>query len=395
MERLTPIKSTNNSIGSIKNLCKQLRITYQEFEDSLNLPDEEKYILASVVKSDGSLRKIHKPHHQIRKIQRRINNTIFKPLVLWPDYIFGCIPNELDKSGRVQISRDYVSCAEKHCQSKSILKVDIENFFDNVNSYIVKQMFIEFFKFNEQVSEALTNICTFKGSLVQGALTSSYIAALSLWDVEYKLAERLKRKGLVYTRLVDDITVSSTISNYKFDYALTNITKTLDEKELPINSNKTEVLYSSITPLIVHGMRVNFKEPRYPSNEVRKLKAAVYNIERLASEPGYRITFSYRRDFSRCMGRVNKLKRVKHNSHEKLIRRLNNILPLPAKIDIKRAQIIVARLKKDYKEKKNTYWYHRRFYRAHDRLNVLQRSYPTISKKLRLTLKSIKADYDI
>jgi RNA-directed DNA polymerase len=145
---------------------------------------------------------------------------------------------------------------------------------------------------------------------------------------------------------------------------------------------------------MVHGMRINFKEPRYPSNEVKRLRAAVHNIERLASEPGYRITFAYRKDFSRCMGRINKLKRVKHLAHEKLVDRLKSVLPLPARIDIKRAKIMVDRLLKDYDEKKDTYWYHRRFYRAHDRLNVLQRTYNKTANILRNKLKGISPSYD-
>jgi RNA-directed DNA polymerase len=94
------------------------------------------------------------------------------------------------------------------------------------------------------------------------------------------------------------------------------------------------------------------------------------------------------------MGRINKLKRVKHLAHEKLVDRLKSVLPLPARIDIKRAKIMVDRLLKDYDEKKDTYWYHRRFYRAHDRLNVLQRTYNKTANILRNKIKGISPSYD-
>lgn len=395
MERLSPIKSSTESIANKKNLCKTLLINEDELKDALELADEQKYVIEYINKSNGEQRKIHKPHYKIRKIQRRINNQIFKDIVLWPSYIYGCIPNEIDELTKETIqARDYVSCAAQHCEAKSLLKMDIQDFFDNINSFLVNKLFIEFFKYPPEVSKLLTDICCYKGNLVQGALTSSYISALCLWDVENMLFSRLKRKNLTYTRLVDDITISSKTSNYQFDYAISCVSNVLNDKELPINQDKTTINYESITPLMVHGMRVNFKEPRYPSDEVRKLRSAVHNIERLASEPGYRITFAYRKDFSRCMGRINKLKRVKHSAHKKLVDRLKNILPLPAKVDIKRAKVMVGRLVKDYKTKKDTYWYHCRFYRAHDRLNVLQRTYNKTAKELRIKLKDKKPDYD-
>lgn len=395
MERLSPIKSSTESISNKINLCKTLDIEVDELNSALDLSEDKKYVTAFIDKASGEQRKIHKPHHKIRKIQRRINNRIFKKLVLWPSYIYGCIPNEKDSVTNITIqARDYVNCAAQHCKANSLLKIDIKDFFDNINYFLVNKLFVEFFKYPPEVSQILAEICCYKGNLIQGALTSSYIAALCLWDVEDELVSRLKRKNLIYTRLVDDITISSKSSNFQFDYAISCVSNVLNAKELPINQDKTVINYESITPLMVHGMRVNFKEPRYPSNEVKRLRAAVHNIERLASEPGYRITFAYRKDFSRCMGRINKLKRVKHSAHEKLVDRLKNVLPLPARIDIKRAKIMVDRLLKDYDEKKDTYWYHRRFYRAHDRLNVLQRTYSKTANILRNKLKGISPSYD-
>ncbi|WP_350604162.1 reverse transcriptase family protein [Pseudoalteromonas sp. SMN1298-MNA-CIBAN-0114] len=394
MDRLIPEKSTFQSISNIKNLCAALDISEKDLSSALSLRDNEKYVIDHVEKSDGTLRKIHKPHYEIRKIQRRINKRIFKKIVLWPDYIYGCIPNEISSDGKLIKARDYVSCASQHCSTKSLLKIDIKDFFDNISAHLVFEMFSRFFKYNDEISQTLTKLCCFKGTLIQGELTSSYIAALCLWDLEHKVVSRLKRKQLTYTRLVDDITISSKTSNFQFDYALTLVSNMLLEKELPINLHKTKSSSSSILPLVVHGMRVNFEEPRYPSNEVKKLRAAVHNIEKLASEPGYRITHAYRRDFNRCMGRVNKLKRVGHNSHSKLVEKLLRVLPLPAKVDLKRSHTIVARLEKDFKEKHTSYWYHKRFYKAHDRLNILQRTYSKTAQELRLKLKAIKPKYE-
>lgn len=271
MYQLEPIKKTDESIASIENLCNTLDISLKEINEALSLSPDERYVYRKIPKSDGSYREVYNPHNLIRKIQRRINRRIFIKLVKWPSYIFGSIPNNVDSVGQVLEAKDYVSCAFQHCQSKSLLKMDLKDFFNNVHIDHVHDIFEGFFNYPSEVSRVLSDLCCREDSLVQGALTSSYIASLCLWRFEPLLVKRLKRKNLVYTRLVDDITVSSKISNFQFDMTIEHIKNMLYEMDLPLNNEKTKVIYTSIEPLTVHGMRVNFKEPRYSSDEVRKL----------------------------------------------------------------------------------------------------------------------------
>ncbi|ALL66139.1 Retron-type RNA-directed DNA polymerase [Paraburkholderia caribensis MBA4] len=392
---LNPLKTALGSISSIDSLCEALNITREDLEEALQLDPSEKYVRLTTPKKDGSDRVIFKPDYRLRKIQRRINKRIFsnQNVVTWPSHLFGSIPNQFD-ADKTKIEKDYVACARSHCESKSILKIDIKNFFDNIHQHYVEDIFLNFFKYPEDVSSTLAEICCHESHVVQGALTSSYIASLCLYDVEGETVRRLTRKGLTYTRLVDDITVSSKIADYNFDYTKNVIETMLVGKELPINSSKTITQYISTTALTVHGLRVGFKEPRLPSDEVRRIRSAVKNVETLAKEDSYRTSHGYRRDFNRVMGRVNKLSRVKHKQHASLVKRMRIVLPLPSKKDIDRTTRIVERLLTDYASRHDTYWYWRRFFLAHERLNVLQRSFPEVSKHLRKKLKLIKPTYE-
>lgn len=395
MAVLNPKKVSTESIASEENLCFALDITMQELNYAKNLAEDEKYQASSVEKSDGSQRKIFNPDFRIRKIQRRLNKRIFsnEKVINWPDHLYGSIPNQTNEN-KEWINKDYVSCAARHCGAKSILKMDIKDFFDNIHKVFVYDIFLNFLKYSPEVSETLSKICCMHHHIVQGALTSSYIASLVLYDVEGYVVEKLQRKNLIYTRLVDDITISSKVSNYDFSYALDLVKDMLSQKELPLNQKKTKIQYTSSEPLTVHGLRVAFKQPRLPSDEVARIRTAVKNIETLASECGYRTTHAYRHDFNRCMGRVNKLSRVNHEKHESLIMRLLKVYPLPSKKDIERAKKIVSRLEKDYALKRETYWYNRRFYTAHERLNILKRSFPCITKELRKRIKPLRPKYD-
>lgn len=387
-------KRTDQSVSNVTNLCAALGITSDELDAAISLSQEDRYIHIPVDKSDGSKRHVYKPHYAIRLVQRRINKRFFsnKHFIAWPDFIFGSIPNMETLDGEVS-HRDHIACAKMHCESKSALKLDIKNFFDNINSDIVYGIFSELLKFPDEVSSCLTNVCTYKAHLVQGALTSSYLASLCLWDVESKVVQRLRSKGLTYTRFVDDITISSESCSYDFSHAQQIVTQMLLDKDLPINHSKTKIFTLASEPYLIHGLRVCYKQPRLPAPEVGRIRASVKNIERIANETGYRMSHAYRHDFNRCMGRVNKLARVKHNQHSKLVSRLNAIKPLPSKKDIERCNTIVARLEKDYALKHSTYWYSRRFYLAHERLNVLKRTYIATAKILRKRLKLIQPSY--
>lgn len=333
-------KRTSRSISSKKNLASALSITAAEIDALCLTPSESRYSELHRPKPNGDVRIVFNPTKLTRKIQTRINNRIFKDIVIWPYFVFGSIPKE-----KYGAPKDYIACANQHKGAGSILKIDVKNFFDNVHEHLVLNVFENFLKFPKPISEILTNICCRNGSLCQGAPTSSYIATLCLFDIEAKLVEKIERKGLVYTRYVDDITVSSKNRNYDFSYVSKLLCDALSEKELPVNHDKTVTSTSTSEALIVHGLRVNTSTARYPADEVRKIRAAVKNLEIVAREPNYIRSIHYGREFYKCQGRVNKLARVGHSQHSNFMKRLDCIRPMPSLIDISIAEKIIDRIK--------------------------------------------------
>ena len=142
-------------ITSIDKLCETLSVSREELYDTLDLPDELKYTETQIPKSFGKVRKVHNPHKKLRKLQRRINRRLFNPkgksdsVINWPVYIYGSVPNQEIEG--VTYNRDYVACARQHCGSRSILKLDISDFFDNVHEDHVKNVFANLLKYEEEV----------------------------------------------------------------------------------------------------------------------------------------------------------------------------------------------------------------------------------------------------
>ena len=376
------------------SLCKALDLTSAELAQALAIPAEQRYERRELPKKDGSTRIVYNPHYLIRRIQRRLNSRIFSngAVIKWPDHIFGSVPNDPFAPVSVQAIKDYVNCARQHCGAKSILSIDIKDFFDNIHQDQVNKVFRDFLKYPEEVSKTLTDLCCMGSHLVQGALTSSYIATLCLFEVEGNVVKKLGYHNLAYTRLVDDITISSKVFRFDFGYAMRQVEAMAHYVGLPLNTEKTRIQYSSMAPLIVHGLRVDFPEPRLPPDEPRRIRAAVKNLELLAASPGYRASRAYRRDFNRCLGRVNKLSRVGHALHGTLLKRLRQIVPLPSHKDIERAEKLIGRLEADHKKQgyAEKYWFYKRCYVASERLVILARSFPHTSNDLRSRLSAIR-----
>lgn len=381
------IKKTNiSSIASIPNLASALGVQESDLHTVVNLPDTKKYKKIIIEKVNGT-REVYNPCSRVRKIQKRINSRIFSNDVLvWDPYLYGSI-----KKDENDFSRDYIECARRHCGAKSILKMDIENFFDNINYYHVISIFEDLFKYPPDVSEMLAKICTAWGKVPQGGITSSALAMAALFKVEKSLVTILKRKGLIYTRYVDDIVVSSKVTSYDFSFAKKKIEAMLLDQEFPVNDDKTIIMRSSIEPLEVLGLRVSFKEPRLKSIEVRRIRAAVRDLEKSVKDSNYRQTHSYRKDFNRVQGRVNKLVRLGHMQGDKLNIRLQKIKPKPSIKDIGRCRIRYIWLcKYAYTYGRKSLKYKNKYNLLQNRLNFLQRSYSREATIIRDKMKLMR-----
>ncbi|MBJ8440093.1 reverse transcriptase family protein [Acinetobacter junii] len=357
-----------SKIDSLDKLSEVLSIDIDELTNVLLLEDEAKYRASFIQKSNGKLRNIYNPCASLRKIQRRIKNRIFAKQIEWPDYIFGSIPADETSSN------DYVASAEKHCGARALLKLDIEDFFDNITQDLVENIFKNFFKYNDEMAKILAQLSCVDGKVPQGGITSSYIASLALFSVEERLFFRLRNKKLTYTRYIDDITISSRNAEYNFDAIIKIVESQLNSIDLPLNIDKIKVERFSSKSLKVHNIRVDLKTPKFDKEEVKNIRAAIHRLEKLVKKPNYRTHYFYRIDFNRCQGLVSKLSRVNHASVEKLQRKLNAIKPLPNKADIEFIENSIESIKKYFplQKESGSFIYNRKFFKIQHRIGFLK-----------------------
>lgn len=222
-------------------------------------------------KSDGTPRITWDAQSQLKAVHEILKVRVLQR-VQFPSYLQGSIR---DKSN----PRDYVRNAAFHVQKKCVVTFDIANFFPSVTADLVKDVWLNFFRFDNSVADVLTALTTKDGCLPQGAKTSSYLANLVFWRSEHKLVAHLACIGWNYSRLVDDVTISIAIEPAKAD--LTKVNKTvighIQHYGFKIKRSKHEVFHRN-HPMRVNNLIVNDR-PALPKEKRHRIRAQINTLK--------------------------------------------------------------------------------------------------------------------
>lgn len=265
-------------------------------------------------KKDGSLRMTYDAYPDLKQIQHQIVQKVLRK-VRFPRYLHGGIKD-------TEFPRDHVSNAAMHTGATVVILDDIANFYPSLNRHVVFTVWLRFFGFSPEVSELLTKLTTREGAIPQGAKTSSYLANLAFWDREPQLVEELKEMGLTYSRFVDDVTysASSRIPNSTIAQARSKVYGMLASKDCRPKRSKSHVGRKG-QRLEITGLVANSATPAVSKLERKRIRSAVYNLERAVRQDG--MTPENSKAWNSARGRVGGLVRLKHPAGKQLTQRLN------------------------------------------------------------------------
>lgn len=185
-------------------------------------------------------------------------------------------------------------------------------------------------RFSPEVSEALTNLVTLENKVPQGSCCSSYIANLLFFNDEYNIVNKLKSKGIVYTRLLDDITISAEydINDKEKTKIISMINGMVKKYRLSINTKKTKIEHSkdSKSELQVTGLWVKHKTPKLNKMDRRYIRYLVFICKKEAHVD--RTSQNYHELWNRASGKVAQMTRLGHKQAKELRGILDEILPL-------------------------------------------------------------------
>ena len=222
----------------------------------LTNPVEKNYKVFKIKKSNGKYRYIYKPNNLLKKIQRKILKNILNNKKISP-YA------KAYKKGLCLKDNAY-----PHLNKKIILKLDIINFFDNIEYYdIYRTCFSEEY-FPKSVGHLLTTLCTYESHLPIGSPTSAYISNLVLKDFDYEIGTWCDLHNISYTRYSDDMTFSGDFNPQEI---IKKVRHHLNYLNLKLNNKKIKVISNSkqqrVTGLIVNK-KINV--PKKYRNQIRQ-----------------------------------------------------------------------------------------------------------------------------
>ncbi len=339
-----------------------------------------------VVPTKSKDRIVYEPKITLKYIQKKINREILSK-VDFPDYLMGGIKD-------TESPRDYIANSKKHLRKESLINLDIENFYHSIKINYVTKIFKQLFKFNDEVSKILTDLVTLDGEVPQGACTSSYIANLVFFNSEYFIVSKFRSKGVAYTRLLDDITLSSerelTIAEKK--WLISQVSGMVVSHELKLKNSKTRIENRSNprSRYEVTGAWVKFGEPKLRKKERNKIRHDVYICELLYKQDP--TTEDYHKLWNKTSGLVSKLNRFNHkNEANKLRKRLSCTLPKYSDSQAKTLQTKIYQLIKRKQINKidiNSSGVSKQVLRLYHNLGILSRTHSHISKPLKVQLRS-------
>lgn len=364
-----------NPIGTVDALAATLGVD-AHILNQIAKSTSSHYHEFSIDKKSGGQRQITAPNFTLKSIQKRINRYIFSN-VKYPSYLFGGISE-----------KDYLKNAAIHSNAVTLIAVDVENFYPSIKSSIVRKIFQYFCRFSPEVADVLTKLTTLNGAVPQGACTSSHIANLVFFDAEPALAHEFQQKGFVYSRLLDDITLSSKqkLGSTKVSAYIDKIASMLNTKNCRIKKSKTKITCTSNPTelMFVTGLWLNRGRPRVDRRDRDDIRSEVYRCLKLAAVS--RFGSDYLKMHDRVSGRVAKLAYVGHHEARQYRADLSKVLPLFDKNEEFKTQALARVLQKASNETRGTEGYFERFHQTLHRLNIHSRNNPKFAKRIRKSL---------
>jgi len=224
---------------------------------------ENNYKIYKIKKKNGKYRTIYEPNDILKHIQRQILTNILNNKSI----------SKYAKAYHKGIS--LLDNAIPHVNKKTILKLDIKDFFDNISFVNIYNSCFPIEYFPKSVGMLLAHLCTYNDHLIQGAPTSSYISNLVLKDFDEEIGEWCENQNVSYTRYSDDMTFSG---EFNISEIIIKVRKMLNKLGLELNDKKIRVVSNSNSQNVT-GIVVN--EKAQVSSKYRKsIRQEIYYIKK-------------------------------------------------------------------------------------------------------------------
>jgi len=266
------------------------------------------------LKDDGTFRIYYDALEPLKTIQGHMLHKILDR-VTWPPYLFGGVRDPSNP-------RDYVGNANIHSGAALQFKTDVASFFPSIKADLVRRIWEGVFRFSRPVSDALTALTIYRGFLPQGTRTAQALANLAFWNAEPEIIAQLAVMGFRYTRLTDDITISTNDPR-----AIKKLSKAIQLIHGMLRAHgfrrkgKKERISTQRGPMMVNNVLTN-RRPSLPGKKRNQIAREVISLARRIERTSYSLLPDEESELRHVAGRLNTLARF----HPKEAQRLGTLL---------------------------------------------------------------------
>ncbi|MEC2824661.1 reverse transcriptase family protein [Bacillus cereus] len=175
-----------DSKESIQEIIKDKNNFYRKKK----IPKKKGYRTLCCLEKDSSL----------YKVQQNIRKNFLNKISI-PDYVYGFVPKS-----------SYKDFLVSHTGKKYYLRLDIQNFFQSIDTKVLKEVFLYYFRLKDNNEETLNNfieLVTLEDKVPQGAVTSPVISNIIFRKLDLRIYNYCKKFNITYTRYADDLLFSS------------------------------------------------------------------------------------------------------------------------------------------------------------------------------------------
>jgi RNA-directed DNA polymerase len=206
--------------------------------------------------------------------------------------------------------RNIPKMAEAHAGKGLVISMDLKDFFTSIKQRHLLKIFQDL-GFGGAPAQTLSELCTFKSFVPQGALTSPKISNIvTAFTFGPELKAYCDQKGYTLTVYADDITISceeDLVKNSGYDAAFEIVgfvSKLVGKYGFRVNRDKTKVM-RPFQRQYVCGVVVN-RKINLQKTERNRLRAIVHNtVTKGVEEAAKKANLTPAQFVSRTMGQLN------------------------------------------------------------------------------------------
>lgn len=252
-----PVITDLNTLSNYLGLSK--RLIYL-----LSLKTENYYKRFFIPKKNGKQREILSPSYSLKLVQKCILTDILEKINITDE----AMAFKKGENKGIKQNADY------HKYSLYLLEMDVKDFFPSIKRSSVFFLFKNI-GYNKFISNILANLCTYKGYLPQGGVTSPYLSNLIAYKMDRRLQQLCCKRDILYTRYADDLTFScnnkDTLKKIK-----PIIKEIINDEGFVLNNSKTRLL-SPKSHKVINGITVNDNKVKANKMLKKKVRAMIHS----------------------------------------------------------------------------------------------------------------------